>query len=53
LRKTKGNGLDPRKGIPAQAFIITNRPDELLRLAIDALERKKYLKITMDCNSAA
>ncbi|HSE82988.1 MAG TPA: hypothetical protein VLB01_00400 [Thermodesulfobacteriota bacterium] len=30
------------KGIPPQAFGITNRPDELLHLTLDALERKKY-----------
>jgi CheY-like chemotaxis protein len=34
--------FDPEKGTPAQAFGITNRPDELLHLALDALERKKY-----------
>ncbi len=31
----------PEKGVPAQAFGITNRPDELLHLTLDALERKK------------
>jgi len=34
--------VDPSKGVPAQAFGITNRPDELLHLTLDALERKKY-----------
>ena len=34
--------LDPEKGTPAQAFGITNRPDELVHLILDALERKKY-----------
>lgn len=34
--------FDAKKGIPAQAFGITNRPDELLHLTLDALERKKY-----------
>lgn len=34
-------GFDPEKGVPAQAFGITNRPDELLHLALDALERRK------------
>lgn len=34
--------FDPEKGTPAQAFGITNRPDELLHLTLDALERKKY-----------
>ncbi len=34
--------IDPGKGVPAQAFGITNRPDELLHLTLDALERKKY-----------
>jgi CheY-like chemotaxis protein len=34
--------LDPEKGTPAQAFGITNRPDELLHLTLDALEREKY-----------
>jgi CheY-like chemotaxis protein len=33
--------FDPTKGVPAKAFGITNRPDELLHLALDALERKK------------
>ena len=33
--------VDAKKGIPAQAFGITNRPDELLHLTLDALERKK------------
>ncbi len=33
---------DPSKGVPAQAFGITHRPDELLHLTLDALERKKY-----------
>ncbi len=33
--------VDPTKDIPAQAFGITNRPDELLHLMLDALERKK------------
>jgi CheY-like chemotaxis protein len=34
--------IDPEKGVPGQAFGITNRPDELLHLTLDALERKKY-----------
>jgi CheY-like chemotaxis protein len=33
--------LDSSQGTPAQAFGITNRPDELLHLTLDALERKK------------
>jgi DNA-binding NtrC family response regulator len=33
--------LDTDKGTPAKAFGITNRPDELLHLALDALERIK------------
>ena len=33
--------FDPAKGVPAQAFGITNRPDELLHLTLDLLERKK------------
>ena len=33
--------LDPHKGVPAGAFGITNRPDELLHLTLDALERCK------------
>jgi len=33
--------FDPKKGVPAQAFGITKRPDELLHLILDALERKK------------
>ncbi|MFC1719367.1 response regulator [Candidatus Poribacteria bacterium] len=36
--------LDPAKGTPAGAFGITNRPDELLHLTLDALERRKYEK---------
>jgi CheY-like chemotaxis protein len=35
-------GVSETKGVPAQAFGITNRPDELLHLTLDALERKKY-----------
>jgi CheY-like chemotaxis protein len=34
-------GFDSNRGVPAQAFGITNRPDELLHLTLDALERKK------------
>ena len=34
--------VNPEKGVPAGAFGITNRPDELLHLTLDALERKKY-----------
>ena len=34
--------VDPDKDKPAQAFGITKRPDELLHLTLDALERKKY-----------
>ena len=30
------------KGVPEHAFGITNRPDELLHLTLDALERNKY-----------
>jgi len=33
--------IDPTKGVPPQAFGLTNRPDELLHLVIDALERVK------------
>ncbi len=33
--------FEPQKGVPAQAFGITNRPDELLHLSLDALERSK------------
>jgi len=33
---------DPKMGVPFGAFGITNRPDELLHLTLDALERKKY-----------
>lgn len=32
----------PDKGVPAHSFGITNRPDELLHLTLDALERKKF-----------
>ena len=34
--------FQPEKGVPGQSFGITNRPDELLHLALDALERRKY-----------
>lgn len=34
--------VDPAKGTPARAFGITNRPDELLHLTLDCLERKKH-----------
>lgn len=34
--------FDPEKGVPPKSFGITNRPDELLHLVLDALERKKY-----------
>jgi CheY-like chemotaxis protein len=33
--------FDPARGIPPQAFGMTNRPDELLHLTLDALERKR------------
>jgi CheY-like chemotaxis protein len=33
---------DPEKGLPKRSFGITNRPDELLHLVMDALSRKKY-----------
>lgn len=33
--------IDLTKGVPTHAFGITNRPDELLHLTIDALERKR------------
>lgn len=33
--------LDSSKGVPPYAFGITNRPDELLHLVIDVLERSK------------
>ena len=33
--------VNPEKGVPAGAFGITNRPDELLHSTLDALERKK------------
>lgn len=33
--------FDSEKGVPAQAFGITNRPDALLHLTLDALERTK------------
>jgi len=32
----------PERGVPPGAFGITNRPDELLHLVLDALERKRY-----------
>ncbi len=34
--------FDKKRGTPPQSFGITNRPDELLHLVLDALERKKY-----------
>ena len=33
--------FDPAMGTPARAFGITNRPEELVHLTLDALERKK------------
>ena len=33
--------FNPEHGIPPWAFGITNRPDELLHLTLDILERKK------------
>jgi CheY-like chemotaxis protein len=33
--------FDPARGVPPQAFGMTNRPDELLHLTLDALERKR------------
>ena len=35
--------FDPAKGVPGNAFGITDRPDELLHLVLDALERKRRL----------
>ncbi|MFQ5632215.1 MAG: response regulator [bacterium] len=35
--------LKPEKGIPIGAFGITHRPDELLHLVLDVLERSKYV----------
>jgi hypothetical protein len=35
------NAIDPAKGVPPYTFGITNRPDELLHLTLDALERTK------------
>ena len=34
--------LAPEKPVPVGAFNITHRPDELLHLVLDVLERKKY-----------
>lgn len=34
--------FNPEKGIPVGSNGITNRPDELLHLVLDALERRKY-----------
>jgi len=34
--------IDPTTGIPPLAFSMTNRPDEILHLTLDTLERKKY-----------
>jgi CheY-like chemotaxis protein len=33
--------IDPAKGVPPYTFGVTNRPDELLHLTLDALERRK------------
>ncbi len=33
--------LDPARGVPVGAFGITNRPDELFHLVMDALERRR------------
>lgn len=34
--------IDLDKGVPGRAFGLTNRPDELLHLILDVLERKSY-----------
>jgi CheY-like chemotaxis protein len=34
--------MEAGKGVPEHAFGITNRPDQLLHLTLDALERKSY-----------
>ena len=34
--------FDPEKGVPPRSFGLTARPDELLHLTLDALERKYY-----------
>ena len=34
--------MEPGKGVPEHAFGITDRPDELLHLTLDALERNRY-----------
>jgi CheY-like chemotaxis protein len=34
--------MEAGKGVPEHAFGITNRPDELLHLSLDALERKNF-----------
>ena len=34
--------METGKGVPEHAFGITNRPDELLHLTLDALERNRY-----------
>jgi CheY-like chemotaxis protein len=34
--------FEPGRGVPPHAFGITNRPDELLHLTLDALERQKH-----------
>jgi CheY-like chemotaxis protein len=34
--------MEAGKGVPEHAFGITNRPDELLHLTLDALERNRY-----------
>jgi hypothetical protein len=33
--------LDRERGVPGGAFGITNRPDELVNLVLDALERSR------------
>ena len=35
--------IDPTRGIPAGAFGVTNRPDQLLNLVLDALARTRPL----------
>ena len=37
--------LDASAGVPAGAFGVTNRPDELLQLVLDALARARWSKI--------
>lgn len=43
-------GFDPRLGVPPYAFGMTNRPDELLNLVLDVIERLRSELLYECCN---